>query len=35
MNLFDSSKGQVEYAAFNDLLVVNATPSATGEYRTA
>ena len=32
INLFDSSKGQVEYAAFHDLLVVNATSSATGEY---
>jgi hypothetical protein len=32
INLFDSSKGQVEYAQFHDLLVVNATTSATGEY---
>jgi hypothetical protein len=32
INLFDSSKGQVEYAAFHDLLVANATASATGEY---
>lgn len=32
INLFDSSKGQVEYAAFHDLLVVNATSSATGDY---
>ena len=32
INLFDSSKGQVEYASFHDLLVVNATSSATGEY---
>jgi len=32
INLFDSSKGQVDYAAFHDLLVVNATASTTGEY---
>jgi hypothetical protein len=32
INLFDSSKGQVEYAAFHDLLVANATASATGDY---
>ena len=32
INMFDSSKGQVEYAQFHDLLVVNATTSATGEY---
>jgi hypothetical protein len=32
INLFDSSKGQVEYAAFHDLLVVNATANAQGEY---
>ena len=32
INMFDSSKGQVDYAAFHDLLVVNATASATGEY---
>ena len=32
INLFDSSKGQVEYAQFHDLLVVNATTSATGDY---
>jgi hypothetical protein len=32
INLFDSSSGQVEYAAFHDLLVVSATTSATGEY---
>ena len=25
INLFDSSKGQVEYAAFHDLLVANAS----------
>jgi hypothetical protein len=30
--LFNSSNGQVEYAAFHDLLVVNATSSATGQY---
>jgi hypothetical protein len=32
INLFNSSNGQVEYAAFHDLLVVNATSSATGQY---
>jgi len=30
-NLFDRTQGQVLYAAFNDLLVVNATESA-GKY---
>jgi hypothetical protein len=32
INLFDSSKGQVEYAAFHDLLVANAVASPTGDY---
>ena len=31
LNLFDSSNGQVQYAAFNDLLVANATETA-GRY---
>jgi hypothetical protein len=32
INLFDSSKGQVYYANFHDLLVVNATSDAQGQY---
>ena len=32
LNLFDSTKGQVLYAPFNDLLVSNATSTAAGQY---
>ena len=32
INLFDSSKGQVEYAAFHDLLVANAVATPAGDY---
>jgi hypothetical protein len=32
LNLFDKSWGQVEFAAFNDLLVTNATVDAAGRY---
>ena len=32
LNMFDSSKGQVLYAPFNDLLVTSAASTAAGQY---